>query len=66
MLEFNHRIEIETLNTQFIASFLAAWVASHYDMACARGEHDRLSNPPVEDAQFLADEAWQKLRELKQ
>ena len=54
----------ELFKTQFIASFLAAWVANHYDMACARGEHDKLSNPPVEDARFLADEAWQRLQEV--
>ncbi len=53
----------EIFKTQFIASFLAAWVAQHYDMACACGEHDKLSNPPVEDAEFLAGEAWQRIQE---
>lgn len=54
-------ISEQAFKTQFIASFLAAWVAKHYDMACARGEHDKLGRPPVEDAQFLADEAWKEL-----
>lgn len=55
----------QVFKTQFIASFLAAWVAQHYDMACARGEHSKLDNPPAEDAQMLADEAWQRLQELR-
>lgn len=54
----------ELFKTQFIASFLAAWVASHYDMACAMGQHDKLSDPPAEDAVFLADKAWQRLQEI--
>lgn len=30
-----------------------------------RGLHERLSNPPVEDAEFLAEEAWARIQEHK-
>lgn len=47
----------------FVATFLATWCANNYNDCCATGQHDMLSNPPVEDAKFLADEAWEKYRE---
>lgn len=43
---------------QFIAAFLGAWCAKHYEDYCARDMHDSLRRPPVEDAAHLADEAW--------
>lgn len=50
----------KTFKTQFIATFLASWCAKHYEDACMRGEHDRLMHPPVNDAEHLADCAWEE------
>ena len=50
-----------TFKEHFIATFLATWVANHYDDACLYGQHDRLEHPPVEDAETLADYAWKEL-----
>ena len=50
---------------QFIVNFLSTWCAINYDDCCMRGQHDRLENPPVEDADWLADKAWIKLQENK-
>ena len=44
----------------FTATFLATWVANNYDDACMRGQHSRLEHPPVDDALFLADAAWEE------
>lgn len=46
---------------QFIATFLGAWVAKHYDEACAYGQHAKLESPPADDAEFLAEAAWAEL-----
>ncbi len=45
---------------RFIANFLASYCANEYADACSRGQHERLSNPPVEDAEGLAESAWDK------
>lgn len=55
----------EQFKMQFISTFLATWVASHYDLACARGEHKKLDSPPAEDAEFLAEKAWEELVRLE-
>lgn len=54
----------KTFKTQFIATFLASYAASRYQDCCSRGDHSTILNPPVEDAMFLADAAWEKLQEL--
>jgi len=46
------------------AAFIGAWLANNYNDACARGEHERLSNPPVEDAAHMAGEALRCRKEL--
>ena len=48
---------------QFIAAFLATWVAQNYGECCYRGTQERLEHPPVEDAKFLADAAWDEIKE---
>ena len=48
----------EVFKAQFIASFCAAWCAANYDMANATGKPEYLEKPPMEDAIFLADCAW--------
>jgi len=49
---------------QFVASFLATWCANNYDDCCARGEHDRLNHPPVEDAVGMAETAWDEMEKV--
>ena len=48
---------------RFAIQFMANWVANHYDDFCTRGLHKELHNPPVEDAIFLAQKAWEHLVE---
>jgi len=43
---------------QFVISFMASYVAKNFDDCCARSEHQRLREPPVEDGHHLAEEAW--------
>ena len=50
--------------TQYIATFLATWTAVHYDDACMRSQHEMLREPPIEDAEHLADCAWQRGKEI--
>lgn len=45
----------------FAVVFLATYCATHYDDACARGDQESLQRLPVEDAEFLAEEAWKHL-----
>jgi hypothetical protein len=54
----------EQFKQQFIVTFLATWAATNYDFCVSHGQHERLGNPPVEDAEFLADRAWATLQEL--
>jgi hypothetical protein len=54
----------EAFIESFVANFLASWVAGEYNMACAHGHHERLSNPPAEDALGLAEDAWARLQAL--
>jgi len=51
---------------QFIASFLASWCVNNYDDYCARDLQDRLGKPPVEDATYLAEEAWKEMKKKGQ
>jgi hypothetical protein len=53
----------KSFKANFITTFLATWVANNYDECCMRGQHERLSDPPVEDAEFLANEAWNRYNE---
>ncbi len=48
----------------FITTFLATWVANNYHDACINNQHDMLHNPPVEDAEHLAQKAWEKVVDL--
>ena len=42
----------------FVANFLSTWCANKMDEYCLFGQQKALNHPPVEDAEFLADEAW--------
>ena len=45
---------------QFAVQFLASWAAVHYTEYCARGMQETLATPPVEDAEYLAQKAWEQ------
>jgi len=51
----------------FVVTFLATYAANIYDDACQSGQHERLKQLPVEDAEGLAEDVWnhrQKILEL--
>ena len=48
----------ECFKTQFISSFLATWCVNKYEECCRTGTLEILSQPPVKDAEFLANAAW--------
>ncbi len=50
----------ELFKQRFIANFLASYCTENYSDACSHNQHDRLRNPPVEDAEHLAECAWEK------
>jgi hypothetical protein len=56
----------KTFKNNFITTFLATWVANNYDEYCMEGKQEQLSKPPVEEAIFLADEAWNEFVEITQ
>ncbi len=53
------KLDEKVFKSQFIASFLASWVAQNFTDSCMRGQHKKLEQPPVEDAEFLAQKAWE-------
>lgn len=57
--------EEKKFKDQFIVTFLSTWVANNYDDACIHSKHEMLNRPPVEDAEFLADKAWEEMQRLK-
>jgi len=44
---------------RYVVEFLAAYNATIYVEACMMGHHDRLRNPPIEDARHMAEHAWE-------
>lgn len=50
--------------TAWVAAFIATWTAINYTESCATGQHARLENPPLEDAEYLASVHWQKWETL--
>lgn len=54
----------QAFKDQFKVTFLATWAATNYNDYCMNNMQEQLSHPPVEDAIFLADEAWQKLQSI--
>jgi len=49
---------------QFTTTFLATWCVNNYDDACRRSDHKRLEHPPVEDAEYLANCAWDEIKKV--
>jgi hypothetical protein len=58
------RDDLERFVNAYVPAFLAAYAASIYTEACTLDQHDRLMNPPVEDAVHIAVGAWLALREV--
>lgn len=48
----------------FVVTFLATWCANEYNDSCMNGQQERLNRPPVEDARFLAQKAWEHYQEI--
>lgn len=48
----------------FVASFCASWCANNYNEFCTNGQQEKLSNPPLEDAVFMAEAAYDKWYDL--
>lgn len=55
----------EVFIDSFVTNFLSAWCANNYDECCLYDAHERLYNPPIEDAYDIAEEVWQKIVERK-
>lgn len=49
---------------QYVACWLATRCAMQYDDACSRGQFERFENQPVEDAIFLAEQAWITMKKI--
>ena len=49
---------------QYKVTFLATWAAKNYEDYCMRGIQEQLETPPVEDAQFLAEAAWEEMKSI--
>lgn len=49
---------------QFVVTFLATYAATIYDSAVYLGQHDRLRKLPVEDAEGLAEDAWNHRKKI--
>jgi hypothetical protein len=52
-------MEKKAFRENFISTFCATWCANNYLQYCMEGKQKELGKPPVEDAAFLADEAWE-------
>ncbi len=47
----------------YITQFLASHMAGRYDSDCMNGHPGKpYENQPIEDAEFLADQAWKQLK----
>lgn len=45
----------------YVLNFCVAWQVKNYDEFCQRDMHDRLDNPPIEDAIYMGENLWNKL-----
>lgn len=55
----------EQFKDAYMANFLSAYMAVRYDNDCANG-HPLKGYQPIEDAQFLANEAWAILKKASE
>lgn len=57
-------VDEKEFKMNFVSTFLATWIATNYDTACQWGEHERLDNPPIEDAEYHASVVWNKYKDM--
>lgn len=55
-------IDRDTFINTFVINFLSSWCATHFEDYCSRGLQGRLEDPPVDDAMYLAERAWERLQ----
>lgn len=61
---FNGNLKEVEFKTTYIATFLASYMATRYERDCQEGHRgDPAANQPVEDANFLANEAWESIKD---
>lgn len=48
----------------FVVAFLATWCANEYNDACLHDRHQVLEHPPVEDAYYLAERAFEERQKI--
>ena len=58
LLKGEKQMEEKVFKDQFVVTFLATYAATIYDESCTTGQHGRLRELPVEDAEGLAEDAW--------
>lgn len=58
-------MEEKEFKNSYISTFVATWTAINYEDYCIRNMHSELENPPFEDAEYLADKAWENYSKLK-
>jgi hypothetical protein len=50
----------------YVATFLASYMATHYDEHCQTGHvNEPYAHQPIEDAKFCAEMAWKQMKELE-
>jgi hypothetical protein len=47
---------------RYVLTFIASWAGQRHDEACASDGHDELKSPPIEDAEDLAELAWEQVK----
>lgn len=55
----------KTFKENYISTFLASWAAQNYEDYCILGKQEDLKKPPIEDAVYLADCAWNVFLEFE-
>ena len=51
--------------TNYVLVFCAMRSATEYNNACMRGQQERLDRQPVEDAEYLAERAWDQYQKFR-
>ena len=52
----------EEFITKFAIAWLAQWSASRHGGYCMTDRHEELEDLPLEDAFYLAEKAWEKIK----
>jgi len=54
-------ISKQTFINNFVTQCCSQWFTDNYFEYCFEAQHDKLSNPPLEDIYFCAEEIWKKI-----